>query len=308
MIRIVALLSALFCSITLASPASAAREPLTDHPLVSPYEGSEIRRKKVIQFDEYDAFTGMDDSGKNPTGLALEGKVTKVFYNKPKDRSILEVFRNYETAVVQSGAEILYTCNQEEKECVERYAGPTLQKYSDIHAISNLAGRYLLARIRQEEQTAYVAIAVGQNFTDIHVIEVQEMETGKVMLDASALGKGLDHVGSVVVEGIYFDTDKAVVKDTSEPALIEVARLLEARPDLSLFVVGHTDMQGSFEHNRALSTRRAQAVVEVLVARHGVARERLEGHGVGPLAPKASNATEGGRAQNRRVVLVARSN
>ncbi len=306
--RFVALLSVMLVSVTLATTATAAREPLTDHPLVSPYEGSEIRRKKVIEFDEYNAFTGMDDAGKQPTGIALEGKITKVFYNKPKERSILEVFRNYEAAVVQLGAEILYTCNQEKKECVERYAGPTLQKYSDIHAISNLAGRYLLARIRQEEQTAYVAIAVGQSFTDIHVIEVREMETGKVTLDASALGKGLDTNGFVVVEGIYFDTDEAVVKDTSEPALIEVARLLGARPDLNVYVVGHTDMQGSFEHNRALSARRAQAVVEVLVTRHDIARERLAGHGVGPLAPKASNATGGGRAQNRRVVLVARPN
>lgn len=95
--------------------AGSAREALTDHPLIAPYEGSTIKRKKVQEFDEYSAFTGMDESGKQPTGLSLEGKVTKIFYTKPKERSILEVFRNYRNAVERAGAEILYTCNQEKE-------------------------------------------------------------------------------------------------------------------------------------------------------------------------------------------------
>ena len=57
----------------------------------------------------------MDESGKEPTGIALEGKVTKILYTTPNERSILEVFRNYENAIAQAGAEVLYTCNQEKK-------------------------------------------------------------------------------------------------------------------------------------------------------------------------------------------------
>ena len=283
-----------------------ARAPLTDHPLISPYEGSVIRRNDVKEFDEYSAFTGMDESGKEPTGLALEGRVTKIIYTKPKDRSILEVFRNYENAIAQTGAEVLYSCNQEKLECAARYAGPTLQKFSDIHSVSNLAGRYLLAQIEEDEQTAYVAIAVGQNFTDIHVVEVKNMDVGMVMLDAAALGKGLDARGYVIVEGIYFDTDKATLQAQSAAALEEMAKLLDARPDLNVYVVGHTDSQGSFAHNKTLSEHRAKAVVESLDADHGVNRARMEGHGVGALAPQASNSNDSGRARNRRVVLVAR--
>ena len=288
-------------------PASGqGRTPLTDHPLISPYEGSVIRRKDVKEFDEYNAFMGMDETGKEPTGLALEGKVTKIFYAKPKERSDLEVFRNYENAIAASGAEILYTCNQDKLECVERYAGPTLQKFSDIHSIANLSGRYLLAKIEQDDQTAYVAIAVGQTFTDIHVIEVKNMDVGMVTLDAAALGKGLDANGYVVVEGIYFDTDTATLKSESQAALQEMAKLMNSRADLNVYVVGHTDMQGSFDHNQALARERARAVVEELASNHGVSRERMEGHGVGPLAPQASNKSDNGRQKNRRVVLVAR--
>lgn len=288
------------------SAFAQGKAPLTDHPLVSPYEGSDLRRKDVKEFDEYSAFTGMDESGKNTTSLSLEGRVTKIFYTKPKDRSILEVFRNYEAAIKQAGATILYTCNQEKRECVERYAGPTLQKLSGLHAMSNLKGRYLLAQIDEGDSTAYVAIVVGQTFTDVHVIEVKKMDEGMVSLDATALGKGLDARGYVIVEGIYFDTDKATLKPESGPALAELAKLLGERPDLSVWVVGHTDSSGTFAHNKALSESRAQAVVDELATNYSIARQRMEGHGVGPLAPQASNRDDSGRARNRRVVLVAR--
>lgn len=282
------------------------RTPLTDHPLISPYEGSKIRRKDVKEFDEYNAFTGMDESGKEPTGLALEGKVTKILYNNPRERSILEMYRNYEAALAQAGAEILYACNQDKLECAERYAGPILQKFSDIHSLSNLKGRYVLAKIEEDEQTAYVAIAIGQATTTIHVIEVKKMDVGMVSLDAAALGKGLDSRGYVIVEGIYFDTDKATLQAQSATALEEMAKLLNSRPDLEVYIVGHTDSQGSFAHNQTLSQNRARAVVDALAVDHGVSRTRMEGHGVGPLAPQANNSTDTGRAKNRRVVLVAR--
>lgn len=288
-------------------PASVqGREAMSDHPLISPYEGSEIRRKKVVEFDEYRAFTGMDASGKEATVIELEGRITKINYVNPKDRSRLEMIRNYEAALRSAGADILYQCNQDELECVQRYAGPTFQKTSDIHAMANLAGRYLLARIDAEQETAYIAVAVGQSSTDIHIVEVKAMETGMVVLDAQALGKGIDQRGYVVVEGIYFDTDKAVLKAESTPALQQVAALLEMRPELRVYVVGHTDMQGSFAHNQSLSEARARAVVNALTTEYAVAADRMEGHGVGSLAPKASNANDQGRGLNRRVVLVSR--
>lgn len=300
-----AVLTVLFLGVAFSN-ISFAREARTDHPLIAAYEGSTIKRKSVQQFDEYGAFTGMDETGKQPTGIALEGKITKIIYSTPTDRSILEIFRNYQAAVQEAGADVLYTCNQKKLECAARYAGRTLQKYSDIHSISNLDGRYLLARVKQDEHTAYVAIAVGPNSSTIHVVEVKDMDTGMVRMNAGALGSGLDAKGYVIVEGIYFDTDKATLQPTSKPALEEVSKLLTARPTLKVFVVGHTDIQGSYAHNRTLSENRAKAVVAELAASYSIANDRMEGYGVGPLAPKATNNTESGRALNRRVVLVAR--
>ena len=71
-----------------------------------------------------------------------------------------------------------------------------------------------------------------------------------------------------------------------------------------MFVVGHTDNVASLELNTKLSQARADAVVQALVTKHGIAPGRLTGRGVGPLAPVASNDAEDGRARNRRVELV----
>jgi len=95
-----------------------------------------------------------------------------------------------------------------------------------------------------------------------------------------------------------------VVKPESEPALVEIAKLLKAEPALKLHVVGHTDNVGQLEPNLKLSKARAEAVVAVLRSRHGVAPGRLIGSGVAQLSPVASNDDEPGRAKNRRVELV----
>jgi outer membrane protein OmpA-like peptidoglycan-associated protein len=138
------------------------------------------------------------------------------------------------------------------------------------------------------------------------VVEMKKMQTGMAALNLQVLTGDLDKQGFVVVEGIFFDTDKTDLKPASNPAIEEVAKLLKERPQLGLYVVGHTDSQGNLAHNLALSEGRANAVVQRLVKYHAVAPQRLDGRGVGPLAPVASNAHEDGRTKNRRVVLVQR--
>ena len=78
---------------------------------------------------------------------------------------------------------------------------------------------------------------------------------------------------------------------------------LKAQPALKVLIVGHTDNVGAVDANLTLSQGRAQAVVAALVPR-GIAAGRLQGRGVANFAPLASNATEEGRARNRRVEMV----
>lgn len=124
------------------------------------------------------------------------------------------------------------------------------------------------------------------------------------LVDAAGMGGDIGSDGHVGLYGILFDTDSATLRPESDAQLGEIAKLLRAEGGLGLYVVGHTDDVGGYDHNRRLSTRRAKAVVDALTVRFGVPAARLHAAGVGFLAPVASNTSEEGRARNRRVELV----
>ena len=86
----------------------------------------------------------------------------------------------------------------------------------------------------------------------------------------------------------------------SYPILDEVVILMKARPEISIGVYGHTDNIGGRDYNVRLSRARAAAVMEYLV-KQGIEQGRLQSEGFGPDKPVADNATEEGRAKNRRV-------
>jgi outer membrane protein OmpA-like peptidoglycan-associated protein len=106
----------------------------------------------------------------------------------------------------------------------------------------------------------------------------------------------------VQLNGMLFDTDAATIRAVSH-AVLEVASLLAAETSWKLLVEGHTDAQGDVAHNQRLSESRAAAVRDELI-RRGVDAARLRAAGYGATRPVGDNATEIGRALNRRVELV----
>jgi outer membrane protein OmpA-like peptidoglycan-associated protein len=122
--------------------------------------------------------------------------------------------------------------------------------------------------------------------------------------NANVFSNDIRATGHAAVYGIFFDTGKTELKPESEQAIAEIGKLLQADANLKVYVVGHTDNVGTLEGNMKLSQGRADAVVQALVGKHGIAAARLKAGGVGPLAPVASNDAEEGRAKNRRVELV----
>jgi outer membrane protein OmpA-like peptidoglycan-associated protein len=101
---------------------------------------------------------------------------------------------------------------------------------------------------------------------------------------------------------ITFDTDRADVKPQFFDVLSSVAIVLREFDQTLVDVTGHTDSTGSAAHNLELSERRAGAVAEYLVAQ-GNNYRRFQVLGMGKSQPIASNATEAGRAENRRVEI-----
>jgi OmpA-OmpF porin, OOP family len=103
---------------------------------------------------------------------------------------------------------------------------------------------------------------------------------------------------------VQFDFDQAVVKPQYRKHLKKVAEFLQQYPDVQAVIEGHTDPLGYDRYNRALSLRRALSVKRYLTARFGIPARRLRAVGYGFSRPVASNATEAGRARNRRVIAV----
>lgn len=104
-------------------------------------------------------------------------------------------------------------------------------------------------------------------------------------------------------EDITFDTDSATVRSSLRAELGKVANNLNRYPESTVQVIGHTDNTGDATYNLGLSLRRANSVGDILQA-DGVAFNRISTLGRGEEQPLASNLTEEGRAQNRRVEIV----
>jgi len=119
---------------------------------------------------------------------------------------------------------------------------------------------------------------------------------------AAAVQADLDKI--LLARKIEFESGKSVILPVSTPVLTEVAAVLTKAPQLTVTINGHTDNAGDPAANRSLSQARALAVVTWL-GEHGVAAGRMKANGFGPDKPVTSNATPEGRAQNRRVEILA---
>jgi outer membrane protein OmpA-like peptidoglycan-associated protein len=104
-----------------------------------------------------------------------------------------------------------------------------------------------------------------------------------------------------ILEIVYFETDKALIKPVSFPLLDDVAKVLKDRPNIrKVRIEGHTDSTGTKQRNMVLGQERADAVMDYLVTA-GVEAERLTAQGFGDTVPVADNNTAEGRSRNRRV-------
>lgn len=128
-----------------------------------------------------------------------------------------------------------------------------------------------------------------------------------VVLAEPDMAHSLAVTGRVVLEGLKFASGAAELKNSEVEDLQALADYLKADLSARIVIVGHTDSSGDPAANIALSRRRAQAVVALLVADYGVEPAQLSADGVGALVPLVSNQTEEGRRKNRRVEAVLAS-
>lgn len=269
-------------------------------------------------------------SSRMPVLRKPEGQHTRIVYLGEQGQTPLQIEKNYETALAELGeVEEVYSCSH--KECPyqlifgtvwekSNYA-PTSLKYPQyLISITNVSDyRYWYGTVAHEESLLHVSVLTvtaneknpnietrNKPVAILDILEVKDFESTLEFVDAAQMQSDISQIGKVVIYGIQFDYDSDVLKAESDATLEEMAKALSQDTALKIYVVGHTDAEGSLDYNQDLSKRRAQSVAEALSQRFGIAPDRLTPIGIGPVAPIASNDTEEGRALNRRVELVKR--
>ncbi len=243
-----------------------------DHPLVSRIPDFYISSYQDIEFGKHEFKTAKGTE-------TVEGRKFEITYKQQKGAqtmSSLQKVRNYTQAIKKIGGEVLREDN----------GSATLRAVAD--------GRPIWLQV----STPY-----GDRAYRLVIVEQGKMEQ-EVTADAQAMLDDIRNTGHVAVYGIHFDTGKATLKPSSEPAFQEITKLLHKDPKLNIYVIGHTDMVGKEQANMALSEARAASVVKELTTKYKINSKRLTPRGVGPLCPVDSNHSQEGKAQNRRVDLV----
>lgn len=197
------------------------------------------------------------------------------------------VVKRITEALQAAGFSIQFECG--DTDCGPSWAGSRWGRVTGMKYTSSPLW-YLSAKRMSDESETYVAIAVMKPRHQIDILEVKAMQKWLVTVTAEALKRALAAEGRVVLDGLFFDTDKATLKPESKPALDVTGPSLQADPSLQVFIVGHTDTEGTLEHNMTLSLNRAKAVVAALTTHYGILATRLSSHGVGPLSPMMASA------------------
>jgi OmpA-OmpF porin, OOP family len=333
---LIRLSSILLCAMTSVASAtdSTPKDPSSphDHPIISRFAGSSITGYQTIDFDAMTLpLAPFKDSAFGKTE-SIKGRITRIAYAAPPGKSVLEISTNFEQALERAGFQKRYSCygTPEDPACGDDYGvSNALLPARIVRGLTsnpNVTGDLLgtirviqgalfveTARLDRADGPVDVVLFVAKNEDKVagiylQICEGKAMTNGQVTADAKGsekdMAQGLAQQGHISLYGIHFGTDSAVIIDDSSSTLGEMASLMKSKPELKVYIVGHTDNAGALDHNLALSNQRAQAVVKALQDM-GVAPGRMTAKGLASLAPVATNTTDDGKAKNRRVELVA---
>ncbi|SHE32310.1 OmpA family protein [Loktanella atrilutea] len=273
-----------------------------------------------VPLDSYDLPTGPWSDGAIPATRVEGAMTTQVWRVAATDLASLQLLRPLRDQLRQAGYEIIFECDTQDCGGFDFRFGtkvvppPTLQiDLSDFRFLSATRGsgagtRAVSLLVSRTPQAGFVQIirVVPADAPSVPALTAADDPPARARgpVAAGDLAQALDGAGHVVLDGVTFQTGDVTLGEDEMPVLQHLADYMAANPVVQVSIVGHTDSQGGLEGNIAISRRRAAAVIDRLVTKHGVDRRRLTAAGMGYLAPVASNLNEDGRAANRRVEAV----
>lgn len=273
-----AILAALLCLMA-AAPAGAQpdEEGCADHPAFSRMPNFYLSSCEDQEFSAHTFYLDAEER-------RVEGRYWRLDYwirEGQKAPGPLQIGRNYLNVMTKQGG-------------------------ARLHESLDASGGTLVATMpgAKGAGTVWLEVQVSNSGEAYTLTVVQEAGMRQdVTLSASELAEALARDGAITLRNILFETGKATLSPESTQALDAVVELLRGDADLRLLVQGHTDNVGASDANLRLSADRAASVKAYLV-KAGIDAGRLTTAGLGDTQPVADNATDEGRAQNRRVVLV----
>jgi outer membrane protein OmpA-like peptidoglycan-associated protein len=221
--------------------------------------------------DRRDISVGEDQKGE-AINTSIEGSSRSVMYECGEGTTPASIVQQAATALKAAGFEIPY-------------------RFSDAEA--SLTARKVDLWITVEAASRFYTL------TEISSI-APDFEAAT---DAASMAEMMERYGHMPLYGIQFVAGRPDLTPESEAVLAEVVTMLSDHPTWHLRVEGHTDSTGSKLGNMTLSSKRASAVVNWLVAK-GIKRLRLDPQGMADMRPVADNSTEEGRNKNRRIEIV----
>ncbi len=221
--------------------------------------------------------------------VRVQGRLYRNDYYREKGAAPVagtQIARDFENAIRGKGGTVLCLVS-------------TLGAYPDAR---RGARNLLTGKARAGNKELWIEVWPSDDFDGNYRLTVVEVDAARPAAAGDGIAEALNREGRVVLP-IAFDPGKSTIRKESLPVIARVARVLSADPSLSVSIEGHTDNAGDAKKNRKLSLDRARAVRAALVAK-GIGAKRLSAAGFGPDRPVADNASEDGRAKNRRIELV----
>ncbi len=162
----------------------------------------------------------------------------------------------------------------------------TTDATTGIYKVTVPAGTYSVKVNAQDYIPEYAPVVLAKDETKIHNFKLRP----------------IPKVGEkIILKGIYFDFNSAVIKPESYAVLDDASKVLKAKPKMRVEISGHTDSIGSDTYNQKLSNQRANAVRDYMIRYHNIDPSRLVSVGYGETHPIADNRTKSGRDTNRRI-------
>ena len=284
--------------------------------LTIPYK-ADLSYEKLSKNDIFYVFTGKNDllpEKDKPHSSMMLQQVWKI---KNFSRTTDEIQKEIKNSLALNEYKIIFECDF--KSC----GGFKFRFNSNIlnmpEMFVNLGNyKFLTAKAINYEKSNFISyiISVGKNTGYIQINQFgDEIEKNIKKEQSKTFLKSLsanfnDNRGSIILEGLKFKPGSADILESDLRILSDLANFLILNKKEKIILVGHTDASGPIKSNIKLSKDRAESVQKLFVKKFNVSPNQITIDGVGFLSPIASNNTEEGREQNRRVevIIVPRSN